>query len=121
MAVVVAFIVSVPLRDALYALIIHLNAHIKRIATEIDEKFFAHEKRIKQYNKRMKQTTVEAAEERQPRTLGRPRREDNPERFNVTLPGSLGEWGKKQPGGLSGLLTRLLANEKERQDKLIGE
>lgn len=64
------------------------------------------------YHKRV--TVTEA--DRKIRDRGRPRRGDNPAKFSVTLPFELGQWGKSQPGGLSGLLSRLLEEEKKRQE-----
>lgn len=37
--------------------------------------------------------------------------------FTILMEPDLGEWGKRQPGGLSELVRRLLREEKQRQEK----
>ena len=51
----------------------------------------------------------------QRKKAGRPRRTNPVYKFTVVLPPDLGEWGKEQPEGLSGLLEKLLAEEHERR------
>ncbi|GDX41245.1 hypothetical protein LBMAG21_15370 [Armatimonadota bacterium] len=41
----------------------------------------------------------------------------NQRRYNVILDEELAEWGKRQSGGLSGLLRRLLKLSRERQGR----
>ncbi len=51
----------------------------------------------------------------QRKKAGRPRRTNPVYKFTVVLPPDLGEWGKEQPEGLSGLLEKLLAEEHGRR------
>ena len=37
------------------------------------------------------------------------------EQFNITIPPDLGEWAKRQPEGLSGLVRRLLSQKREKE------
>lgn len=39
-------------------------------------------------------------------------------RYNILLEEELGEWGKRQPGGLSGLIRRLLKEEREKKERV---
>ena len=39
-------------------------------------------------------------------------------KYNVLLEEELGEWAKQQPGGLSGLIRKLIREEKLRQSRL---
>ena len=41
--------------------------------------------------------------------------------FTVLLPPDLGDWGKRQPGGLSELMRRLLQQERDRKGAEVDE
>lgn len=58
-------------------------------------------------------------EKRQERKRGRPP-QPGLERYNLMLDRELAEWGKSQPGGLSGLVRDLLRKARARSGKPAG-
>ena len=59
--------------------------------------------------------TKPSEQQSQRKKAGRPRRSQSADKFTIALPPDLGEWGKGQPEGLSGLLEKLLAEEHSRR------
>jgi hypothetical protein len=42
------------------------------------------------------------------------------EKYTILLPPELGDWGKRQPGGLSDLVRRLIQEAKDKQESIRG-